>query len=74
MAFDACMMRAMLSEFTTEFPEAKIEKVYQPMNDEIVFAIRGGKSCGRLVFNSWPGTEIPQAAHTQKQLSYPPLS
>ena len=26
MAFDACMMRAVLSEFAREFPEAKIEK------------------------------------------------
>ena len=35
MAFDACMMRAVLSEYSREFPEAKIEKVLQPRNDEI---------------------------------------
>ena len=27
MAFDACMMRAVLTEFSAEFPEGKIEKV-----------------------------------------------
>ena len=27
MAFDACMMRAALSEFSEQFPEAKIEKI-----------------------------------------------
>ena len=30
MAFDACMMRAVLGEFSSEFPEAKIEKVLPP--------------------------------------------
>ena len=27
MAFDACMMRAVLGEFVRDFPEAKIEKI-----------------------------------------------
>ena len=39
MAFDACMMRAVLSEFRAEFPEAKIEKVLQPRVDEIDMVI-----------------------------------
>ena len=30
MAFDACMMRAVLSEISREFPDAKIEKVLEP--------------------------------------------
>ena len=51
MAFDACMMRAVLSEFSGEFPEAKIEKVLQPRNDEIDMLIHYGKKSRRLVFN-----------------------
>ena len=35
MAFDACMMRAVLSELVTLAPDAKIEKVLQPGGDEI---------------------------------------
>ena len=54
MAFDACMMRAVLSEFNSEFPEAKIEKVLQPGNDEINLQIHYGKSSRRLVFNVGP--------------------
>ena len=54
MAFDACMMRAVLSEFSSEFPEAKIEKVLQPRVDEIDMLIHYGKSSRRLVFNVGP--------------------
>ena len=54
MAFDACMMRAVLTEFSLEFPEAKIEKVLQPRNDEIDMQIHYGKSSRRLVFNVGP--------------------
>ena len=54
MAFDACMMRAVLAEFSSEFPEAKIEKVLQPGNDEINLQIHYAKSSRRLVFNVGP--------------------
>ncbi len=54
MAFDACMMRAVLTEFRREFPEAKIEKVLQPRNDEIDMIIHYGKKSRRLVFNVGP--------------------
>ncbi len=54
MAFDACMMRAVLSEFTKEFPEAKIEKVLQPAQDEIDLVIHYGKTSKRLLFNVGP--------------------
>ena len=51
MAFDACMMRAVLREFSSEFPEAKIEKVLEPQNDEIDLVIHYGRASSRLVFN-----------------------
>lgn len=67
MAFDACMMRAVLSEFSREFPEAKIEKVLQPRNDEIDLAVHYGKSSRRLVFNVGPNAPRLQLSDRQKE-------
>ena len=67
MAFDACMMRAQLSEFSREFPEAKIEKVLQPANDEIDLAIHYGKSSRRLLFNVGPNAPRLQLTDTAKE-------
>ena len=67
MAFDACMMRAVLSEFSREFPEAKIEKVLQPRNDEIDLQIHYGKSSRRLVFNVGPNAPRLQLSDKQKE-------
>ena len=67
MAFDACMMRAVLSEFTSEFPSAKIEKVYQPQNDEIDLLIHCGKQSRRLVFNVGPNAPRLQTSDVQKE-------
>ena len=67
MAFDACMMRAVLSEFSDEFPEAKIEKVLQPRNDEIDMIIHHGRSSRRLVFNVGPNAPRLQLSDKQKE-------
>lgn len=67
MAFDACMMRAQLSEFSKEFPEAKIEKVFQPQNDEIDLLIHYGKNSRRLVFNVGPNAPRLQLSDVQKE-------
>ncbi len=67
MAFDACMMRAVLSEFVTQFPEAKIEKVLQPRNDEIDMVIHYGRSSRRLVFNVGPNAPRLQLSDKQKE-------
>ena len=67
MAFDACMMRAVLHEFVTEFPECKIEKVLQPQNDEIDLLIHYGKSSRRLVFNVGPNAPRLQISDAQKE-------
>ena len=67
MAFDACMMRAVLSEFRSEFPEAKIEKVLQPQNDEIDLVIHYGKSSRRLVFNVGPNAPRLQLSDRVKE-------
>ena len=67
MAFDACMMRAVLSEFVIEFPEATIEKVLQPRNDEIDMIIHHGRSSRRLVFNVGPNAPRLQLSDRQKE-------
>ncbi len=67
MAFDACMMRAVLSEFSAEFPEAKIEKVLQPRNDEIDMLIHHGRLSRRLVFNVGPNAPRLQLSDKQKE-------
>ena len=67
MAFDACMMRAVLSEFSEKFPEAKIEKVLQPRNDEVDMLIHYGKSSSRMVFNVGPNAPRLQLSDKSKE-------
>ncbi len=67
MAFDACMMRAVLSEFSREFPDAKIEKVLEPQNDEIDLVIHSGRSSKRLVFNVGPNAPRLQLSDIAKE-------
>lgn len=67
MAFDACMMRAVLSELSSEFPEAKIEKVLQPQNDEIDMVIHYGRVSRRLVFNVGPNAPRLQLSDRAKE-------
>ena len=67
MAFDACMMRAVLSEISREFPDAKIEKVLQPQNDEIDLVIHSGRASRRLVFNVGPNAPRLQLSDKVKE-------
>lgn len=61
------MMRAVLSEFSREFPEAKIEKILQPANDEIDFVIHHGRSSSRLLFNVGPNAPRLQLTSVVKE-------
>ena len=67
MAFDACMMRAVISEFNNGFPEAKIEKILQPANDEIDLLIHYGKTSSRLLFNVGPNAPRLQLTDKAKE-------
>ena len=67
MAFDACMMRAVLTEYRREFTDAKIEKVLQPRSDEIDLVIHSGKASRRLVFNVGPNAPRLQLSDTVKE-------
>ncbi len=67
MAFDACMMRAGLSELQKTAPDAKIERVLQPQNDEIDLVIHSGRISHRLVFNVGPNSPRLQLSHIAKE-------
>ena len=67
MAFDACMMRAVLEEYRREFPEGKIEKVLQPRNDEIDLIVHYGKNSRRLVFNVGPNAPRLQLSDVPRE-------
>lgn len=67
MAFDACMMRAVLSEFRERFPEAKIEKILQPVADEVDLVLHHGRESGRLLFNVGPNAPRLQLTSLAKE-------
>lgn len=67
MAFDACMMRAVLTEYKREFTDAKIEKVLQPRNDEVDLVIHSKNASRRLVFNVGPNAPRLQLSDTAKE-------
>ncbi len=67
MAFDACMMRAALSELRAEFPEARVDKVLQPQNDEIDLVIHHARTTRRLVFNVGPNAPRLQLSDVAKE-------
>ena len=67
MAFDAFMMRAVISEINRELPDAKIEKVLQPLPDEIDLAVHSGKRSARLLFNAGPSAPRMGITETVKE-------
>ena len=67
MAFDACMMHAVICEVKRELPSAKIEKVLQPQNDEIDMVVHSGRVSRRLVFNVGPNAPRFQISDTAKE-------
>lgn len=67
MAFDACMMRACLTEYRSEFKNAKIEKVLQPRSDEVDLVIHDGGVSRRLVFNVGPNAPRMQLSDAVKE-------
>ncbi|MBR2930655.1 MAG: NFACT family protein [Clostridia bacterium] len=67
MAFDACMMRAVLGEFSRELPDAKIEKVLEPQSCEIDLVLKSGRRQRRLVFNVGPNAPRLQLSDVQKE-------
>ncbi len=61
------MMRAVLHDISEQYPDAKIEKVLQPQNDEIDLVIHSGRNSGRLVFNVGPNAPRLQLTKIVKE-------
>ena len=60
-------MRAVLSDISERFPDAKIEKVLQPQNDEIDLVIHSGRNNSRLVLNAGPNAPRIQLSSVAKE-------
>ncbi|MBR2296035.1 MAG: NFACT family protein [Clostridia bacterium] len=51
MAYDAGMLRCVVNEINA-LGACKVEKIYQPMNDEIVLMLHAGRESLRLLINA----------------------
>ena len=58
MAFDAGILRAVTREIEHTALEGRIDKIYQPERDEVVFVIRAGGAEHRLLINA--GSSCPR--------------
>lgn len=67
MAFDACMLRAVLDEINKTMPDARIEKVTEPSADEVDLVLHSGKKSKRLVFNFGPSAPRLQLSELAKE-------
>ncbi len=67
MAYDACMMRAVLSEIDARFIDAKVERVLQPQADEVDLVLRSKGETKRLVFNVGPNAPRMQLSDQSKE-------
>ena len=67
MAYDACMMRAVLSEIEARFIDAKVERVLQPQSDEVDLVLRSKGETKRLVFNVGPNAPRMQLSEQSKE-------
>ena len=68
MAFDAGMLRLVVNEIK-RLGECKIEKVYQPSNDEIVLMLHSIKRNAKLLINA--GSNCPRINLTETQTENP---
>lgn len=67
MAFDACMMRAVISEIALGYTGAKVERVLEPQNDELDLVIHAGRSTKRLIMNVGPNSPRIQLSDMSKE-------
>ncbi len=68
MAFDAIMMGSVAREISTQ-GALKVEKIYQPMGDEIVIALRSLNGNFKLLINA--GSNYPRICFTELQFENP---
>lgn len=69
MAFDAGMLSFVLSEINGKMANGKVEKIYQPAKDELVFLIRNFGNTERLLINA--GSRCPRINITNTKAENP---
>lgn len=69
MAFDACLLSALIKELNTVASGGRIEKIFQPERDEIIFQIRTHEGGKRLLINA--GSNNPRMVFTEIQKENP---
>lgn len=70
MAFDAGMLSFVLNEINEKTAGGKIEKIYQPARDELIFVIRKFGHSERLLINA--GSRCPRINITAQKSENPP--
>lgn len=68
MAYDAGMLRMIVNEIN-EYGACKVEKIYQPMNDEIVILLHAGRENLKLLINA--GSNYPRMNFTETRTENP---
>ena len=68
MAYDAGMLRCVTNEINT-YGACKVEKIYQPMNDEIILLLHAGKENLKLLINA--GSNYPRIHFTDSHSENP---
>lgn len=67
MAYDACMMRAVLHEIEEDYIDARVEKVLEPMGDELDLILHARRISRRLIFNVGPNAPRMQLSDMVKE-------
>ena len=67
MAYDACMMRAVLEEITRDYIDARVEKVLEPQGDELDLILHTRRTSRRLIFNVGPNAPRMQLSDMAKE-------
>lgn len=69
MSFDAALLSLLVAELDSRLGGGKIEKIYQPSRDEIVFAVKQGGAALRLLINA--GSAAPRINITAEKSENP---
>ena len=56
MAFDVIFAAATARELNATLSGARVEKIYQPSKEEVLFSFRGGKKAGKLIISCVPNS------------------
>jgi len=69
MPLDAICLTAVLEELRQSVQGGKIDKIYQPVRDELLMAVRGPKGAVKLLFSAHPGR--PRVQLTTRSVENP---